>query len=371
MTKLVITVPWRERLGGGEIMLWRFLSHLDVARFATTVVFLEPGPFQREVAALPGIHTVAVPIARLRDVHRVLRATIALSRVLRRIGPDLVLNWVAKAQLYGASAAVLAGMRNRVVWWQHTIPDTHWMDQLATALPSCAVGCSSTAAARAQACLHPRRPTFVIHPGVEADRVQPVPRAELGIPPQRALVGIVGRLQPWKGQHRLLEALVHLRDLGHDVHALVVGGDAHGLSPQYTTLLHRRVVELGLTDRVTMTGQVNRPEPYIAAMDVLVSASTNEPFGIVLLEGMAQETAIVAVGDGGPRDIIEDGVSGVLVARPEARLLADAVAELLADDDRRRRIAAAGRDRLLDNFTAERMTEQLQDVLEELARRGR
>lgn len=364
--RLVVTVPWRERLGGAEIMLWRFLSHLDTERFQATVVFLEPGPFQDEVAALPGIRTIAVPIGRLRDVRRAGAATRALSRVLRDARPDLVLNWVAKAQLYGAAAAAMAGVRDRVVWWQHGIPDGHWMDRLATALPARAVGCSSTTAAWAQARLAPHRPTFVVHPGVEPELVAPVSRAALRIPEERLVVGIVGRLQPWKGQQRLIEAIGRLRDAGRDVHGLVVGGDAHGLSPQYTALLHRRIAELDLTGRMTMTGHVRDPASYIAAMDVLVNASVREPFGMVVLEGMAQEVAVLAVGDAGPWDIIEDGVCGVLVAQSDADLIATGIDALLVCDARRRRIAVAGRERVLACFTAQRMTDRLQDVLEDL-----
>ncbi len=363
--RLVITVPWRERLGGAEIMLWRLLSHVDTARFDVTVVFLEPGPFRDEVAALPGIRTVAVPIARLRDVRRTGAVTRALAAVFRDVRPDLILNWVAKAQLYGASAAALAGCGDRVVWWQHGIPHGHWMDRLATALPARAVGCSSTVAAWAQAIQHPHRPTFVVHPGVEPERAVPVARGTLGIAPHRTVIGIVGRLQPWKGQHRVIEAAGRLRDAGHDVHALVVGGDAHGLSPHYSDQVQRCIDELGMRDRVTMTGHVGDPSPYIAAMDVLVNASEREPFGMVVLEGMAQEVAVVAIGDGGARDIVEDGVCGVLVARPDAALIAAGVGGLL-DGEVRQRMAAAGRRRVLAHFTAKRMTERLEDVLEEL-----
>ncbi len=79
-----------------------------------------------------------------------------------------------------------------------------------------------------------------------------------------------------------------------------------------------------------------------------------------------EEVAVVAVGDGGARDIVEDGVSGVLVAQPDAGLIAAGVGSLLEDDERRRRIATAGRERLLAHFTAQRMTERMQDVLEDL-----
>jgi glycosyltransferase involved in cell wall biosynthesis len=258
-------------------------------------------------------------------------------------------------------------MRDRLVWWQHGVPERHWMDLLATALPACAVGCSSSTAARAQRGLWPHRPAFVVHPGVEPPHGVARSRESLGIPGDRSVIGIVGRLQPWKGQHRLLAALATLRDRGHDVHGLVVGGDAHGLSPEYAASLDGIVAELGLRDRVTMTGHVTDVAAHVAAMDVLVSASENEPFGIVILEGMAQGVPVVAVADAGPLDIIADGATGVLVPSPEAADLVRGIERLLADPVEADAIGARGRECWLERFTAEAMTRSLEDTLEAIA----
>lgn len=362
--KLLITVPWNARLGGAETMLWNLLRNLDPGRVETTVVFFEPGPFEREVAALGQVETVVVPVGRLRQVDRAVRAVRELAAVMRERQPDLIVNWAAKAQIYAATAALTAGLGDRLVWWQHAIPSGHWMERWATLLPARAVGCSSSVAAREQARRRPAREVFVVHPGIEAGTVAPLDRRELGIPPDRLILGIVGRLQPWKGQHRFLEALAELRRRGHDVHGLVVGGDAHGLSPDYPPYLERLVTELGLGDRVTMTGQVADPRSYVAAMDILVNASVAEPFGIVVVEGLSQAVPVVAVGDGGARDIIEDGISGILIERPDALLLTEALEALVLDPDRRARIGRAGRERFLAHFTAAAMAEKLEAQFE-------
>lgn len=368
--RLVITVPWKERLGGAEAMLHTFLRHHDTRRFDTTVVFYEPGPFQAEVAALDGIRTELVPIRRLRDGRAVAQATTRLTRLLRREQPDVVLNWVAKAQLYGSVAAAAAGLKDRVVWWQHGVPHGHWMDRLATALPARAIGCSSTAAARAQSQTWPHRETFVVHPGIEVRSGRPIAHADLGIPDGRTVLGIVGRLQPWKGQHRFLDALAALVSDGHDVHGVIVGGDAHGLAPEYPAQLRERAAELGVSGRVTMTGHVADATDYIATMDILVSASENEPFGIVLLEGMAQRKPVVAVADAGPVDIVEPGVTGMLIERPDADLLTDALRQMLGEPDRTAALAEAGYQRLCERFTAVAMSHNLEETLARFATRG-
>ena len=368
--RVVIVAPWGERLGGAEEMLWLALRHRDPRLLEPAVAFLGPGPFVDEVAAL-GVATEVIPAGRLRQPAAVAGAVFRLASLLRRAQPDVVLAWSAKTQIYAAPAAAAAGMRDRLVWWQHQIPERHWVDQIATALPARAIGCSSDANRRAQEALHPRRPTFVVNPGIEFDRGRggaAALRERLGIPAGRPVAGIVGRLQPWKGQDRFLAALAELRRRGRGVHGLLVGGDAYGRSPEYAAELERMIGQLGLSGRVTMTGQVDDAVPYLELMDVAVNVSEGEPFGIVLLEAMAAGVPVVAVAKGGPLDIVEPGVTGLLIESGEPRPLADAIESLLADGKGRAAMAAAGSRRARERFSAGTMADRLTASLAGVAR---
>jgi glycosyltransferase involved in cell wall biosynthesis len=363
--KVVITAPLAERLGGAENMLWTLLRHVDRERVEPFVVFFQRGPFEEEVAEL-GIPTQAIPTRRLRHVWRVPLTVGALAKLLRRERPDVLLNWMAKSQLYGAPAAVLSGLRGRVVWWQHGISQRHWMDRLATVMPARAVACSSRAAANAQERLRPRRRTFVVHPGIEP------PRQEAGAPDgherldrERLVIGIVGRLQPDKRQDRVIEAIRRLRDRGHDVHGLVVGGNAWNLAPDYEPRLHRLVTELELDNVVTFTGQVTDAKPLIASMDILVNASVTEGCPLVLLEAMALCVPVVAPADsGGPAEVIESGQSGLLSATSDPTDLAEALERLLIDVELRQRLGEGGRVRFVEHFTADRMARDFERSFE-------
>jgi len=121
-----------------------------------------------------------IDAGRVRQAHRLLASVLRLSRTFRRRQPDLILNWIGKTQLYCSPAAVLAGMSDRILWWQHDIPTGYWLDRLATALPAIAVGASSRTAAAAQARLFPHRPTFAVAPGtrVPAEDSQQRPLAK-------------------------------------------------------------------------------------------------------------------------------------------------------------------------------------------------
>jgi glycosyltransferase involved in cell wall biosynthesis len=369
MKRVVFVVPWGEALGGAEIMLLSLLQHLDRTRVLPSVVFLQPGPFERDVAALD-VQTRSLSSGRLRQGRRFHRTTGELAHALDERDADITCAWSAKAHLYTAIATRRRGSRGRSLslWWQHAIPDGGWLDRVATALPTTAIGCSSGAGAIAQRRLFPRRTTLVVHPGAEeiAGASRTALRAELAIPADRFVVGIVGRLQPWKNQHRLLDAVALLRSEGLPVHALVVGGSAYGLSPEYACEIDARAARSDLAGAVTMTGQVPDARRLIPAADVLVNASEAEPFGIVLIEAMAAGVPVVAIARGGPAEIVEHERSGLLVASSDPRDLAAALRRLACDPGMRARLGAGGRRRFVEHFTATHMADTFAGAVERL-----
>jgi glycosyltransferase involved in cell wall biosynthesis len=367
--RILITVPWGDRLGGAEAMLQTALDGAHASGHEVELVFFEPGPWPQELERA-GFRVEVIAAGRLRQVHRTVATVGRLARLFRRRRPDLILNWSAKTQLYGSVAASLAGIRGRVVWWQQAIPPRRgWLDRWATRLPTRAIICYSQAAADAQAQLHPRRLTFVVAAGAPIPDADAAP-ASLELPQGTPVVGLVGRLQPWKGQDRVLEAQALLRDRGHQLHLLIVGGDSYGLSPQYAASLGPLAARLGIADAVTMTGQVPDAGPYMLRMDVLVNASDPEPFGIVLLEGMARGLAVVAVDSGGPGEFIDDGRTGALARSGEPTALADAIEPLLASATLRATLGQAARKRFLDEFTDVGMQHRFYATLAQIAEYG-
>lgn len=364
--KVLIVVPAAERLGGAENLLLTLLRHADSSRLEPTVCFLRPGPFERDLHEL-GISTITTDAGRLRDVRRFAATVVWLARVMRARSPDIVLAWMQKSQFYCAPAAALAGMTDRLVWWQHDIPRREWRNVLATALPARAVGTISQSAAAAQEHLRPHRDTFVVGAGIEPRR-SPSPdevarlRGELQIPAGRFVIGIVARLQRWKGQHHVLAATALLRERGHDVHCLVVGGDADGQEPSYTRALHRQARELGLAGVATFTGQVEDPAPYLGLMHVAVNASDAEPFGISLLEAMAAGVPAVAVDAGGPAEILANN-HGLLVEHAAPDQFADAIERLIVQPDLRSRLAARGAELAASEFDPARGARELEAAL--------
>jgi glycosyltransferase involved in cell wall biosynthesis len=386
--RICIFQPFGVRRGGSDNILLTTLRHLDRDRVDPTVAFFGRGDFVDDVAAL-GIRTVTMPAGRLRDPLHVVASARRARALLAREQPDLILNWLSTSQIYAGLGARMAGMQDRVVWWQLDLfgeraPEQarladrveavrgQLVDRIATAVPARAIGCCSESVRAAQMRIRPARPTFAVMPGIDPPEEVPAQaldelRAGLALPEDAIVVGIVGRLFAWKGHHQLVRALAELRAADPRIHGLFVGGGGHRADPGYEAYLMGLVRELGLEDHVTFTGQVPDGTRYMRLMDVFVNASSPEPFGLVVLEAMASGTPVVAVGVGGPAEIIEDGRSGVLAPSNDPADLAAAITRLVRDQDLRVRVAANGRERYRERFTGKRMAGEMQAILERWA----
>ena len=161
---------------------------------------------------------------------------------------------------------------------------------------------------------------------IDSDRAQSL-RSELGIPSDRPLVGMFSRLSYWKGQHILLEAASKLPD----VHVLLVGDALFG-EAEYTEKLKNIAAQPSLQGRVHWLGFRQDIPELMKACDAIAHCSTApEPFGRVIVEAqLAKRPAIATIG-GGTSEIIENGVTGLLIPPNDSQLLADAMQQIFSD----------------------------------------
>jgi glycosyltransferase involved in cell wall biosynthesis len=173
------------------------------------------------------------------------------------------------------------------------------------------------------------------------------------------------QLFPRKGIRFLLEAGAELKSQFPDL-KIVLAGDGFE-RPE----LARLAVELGIASDVTFLGwvpNVDLPQYYRAAA-VSVIPSLEEGFGIPAAEAMGCEVAVVASDAGGLPEVVEDGVTGIVVPRGDAKALAQAIGSLLSDPQRRRVMGQAGRERALRLFDWDRSAQQFEEIYREVASR--
>ncbi len=191
-------------------------------------------------------------------------------------------------------------------------------------------------------------------------------RRELGIAADAFVVGNVGRLAPQKGQRHLITAMPLLLEQVPNAHAVIAGA---GDLERY---LRDLTLEVGAADRVHVLGARRDIPALMHAMDVFAMPSIWEGFGLVLLEAMAAGRPIVASRVATIPEVVLDGETGLLVPAGEPLALAEALVQLAHDPERARALGEAGRERLRQHFSIEKMvgdTELLyRQVLEERGR---
>lgn len=347
------------RLSGGELALARLLPSLDGIR--ATVILGEDGPLVPVLASSgadvrvrkmgnrvlsTSRNSVRVGLPAATAALSVSSYSLSVAIELRRIKPDLVVTNSLKSAIYGGIAGRLAGIP--VVW--------HLRDRIAADyLPNLAVKGLRAAArvlpagiiANSQTTLDTLRlPTrsnrqprsWVINdpcPLVTDAKTRSLDRPAGGL-----VVGMVGRLAPWKGQDLFLRAFARAFPQGHET-AVIVGGPLFG-EEAYAKYLHILAERLNLRHRISFTGHVDDPWTEMASFDVLVHASLiPEPFGQVIVEGMALGLPVIASGAGGPTEIIRHGVDGLLCPPADEKALAETLANVGKDRELRHELGGA------------------------------
>jgi glycosyltransferase involved in cell wall biosynthesis len=191
-------------------------------------------------------------------------------------------------------------------------------------------------------------------------------RRELGLPESSPVVVNVSRLYPEKGTALLLQAIAIVRRSLPDVRLLVVGRDVTG--GEFQAQLDAIVAEEDLHDIVSFVGQRADVVRYMGAADVFAMPSFEEPFGIVYAEAMAMELPVIGLDNGGTREVVENGTSGLLSEPADVEALAQNLVEVLSNTALRQRLGAAGRERVEQRFTVDHLTDEMEAIYEKVAR---
>jgi glycosyltransferase involved in cell wall biosynthesis len=205
-------------------------------------------------------------------------------------------------------------------------------------------------------------PIFVYSPPVETKRFVPGrergldARAEVGIPADAPVVGTVANLVPMKGLENFVAAAGIIAQTHPDARFVVVGS-APTSHAAYAERLQRAAAELPLRHPIFFAGERSDVERWYPAfdLDLITSLPRSEGTTTTALEAQSCGVPVVATRVGAVADVVEDGVTGLLVQPELPEAVAQAVLRLLADDELRARMGEAGRDAALARFDAERV----------------
>jgi glycosyltransferase involved in cell wall biosynthesis len=191
-------------------------------------------------------------------------------------------------------------------------------------------------------------------------------REELGVSQDARLVGMVGRISHWKGQEVLAEAAAFVVRSCTETHFVAVGSYFADES-HYLEKLKSMITSLGLDGRFHLVNYRSNVTDVYRALDIFVLPSTKpEPFGRVTVEAMTQGRAVIATNHGGTVELIEDGVTGMLVPPADPKALATAIERLLADRPLRERMGQAAASYAKEHFGLPRHGDQMRNMVDDL-----
>ncbi len=366
------------KLGGAEIALFHLLQYLDKQKFNPVAVLGEPGALADKLSE-SGIETHIIAIdatvnqarkdalgarslLKFGAVGKTLKYCMRLSRFINSRRVDLIHTNSLKADIIGGVCSRLTGVP--VVWHVHDRIDADYLPKtvarlfrlLCRIMPDFVV--ANSIATLKSISLPDSSPCAVVYEGVLARDAAQENNHDGG------LVGLVGRLSRWKGQHVFLEAAAQVRQQFPNTKFQIIGSAMFG-EESYEQEIRALSRSLALDDCVEFTGFRNDVPRLVDKLDILVHASTTgEPFGQVITEGMLAAKPVIATRGGGVPEIVQHGSTGLLVPMGDADAMAEAICALLSNPKLAKAMGKAGRDRALEHFIVEKTVPRLEAIFQ-------
>lgn len=353
--------------GGAETSLLLLASNLDRNRFRSLALLPREGWLSEQLKQA-GVPVFFAESKRWYD----LRLVREMSRLIDRERVDLIHSQLPGQNFYSSVVGAFRG-RKTVVTYQGAAELTRskgWKGNVRQVvvgrLADAVVAVSDDIGALLKRAHLPARKVTRIYNAIDVEKLQVQGnghlRHELKLPSSSHLVGTVANIRAPKGYAFLIQAARSVVDRIPDAHFIAVG-DIH---PVLSKPLFELVDKLGLENHFHFLGFRSDIPEILSELDVYVLASTSEGLPLALLEAMAAGRAAVATQCGGPSEVVENGVTGLLVPVGEPDAISDAVIELLKNRELAARLAQAGRAKVHAEFTLGQMVKQYEELYDRL-----
>lgn len=341
-------------VSGATVLLLDVVSYLRPAGGEVTVCALEPENPMAEALERAGARVVAP-----RHPMNVVTALAFVHKVIEQVEPAIVHTHLLPATQLGLIGARLS--RKPAVTTVHFAFDLltaniflRWVNRVSYGFYDSIFAISNAVKQSIlRNCSVPENRVKVLLSGVDFARaigsgtrqgVRDEMRRRLGYADGDIVIGTIGRLDPVKGHHLLIDALVALRPRFSRARLLLVGDG------QRRPKLERQAEAFGVRDVVNFAGSQKDPAGFLAAMDIFALPSTSEGLGLSIIEAMAAGLPVVGSTAGGIPEVVEDRKTGLLFASNNAKALAASLAELIREPELARVLAAAGKARAEQQF---------------------
>lgn len=365
----IIHILSNPNIGGIERMLSDLLPRVNREPFEMAIINLRS---ESEAYAL--WDRVNIKYHRIKTPCRLLLDSIpSLTILLRREMPDIVEIYGLRANIIGRVAARLAGVP---IVLTGVLSTDDWRRRWHVLLDRATRWAVTAWIPNSQACMqsiivregHPKNKMKVIYDGIDVeywkkdvnttDRSRL--RSEWGCQKDDIVFATVANLRPDKGIQYLIEAIPIVLEQERRLHFIIVGRDL------MRGVVQQRCKDLGIENIVTFTGFREDIREIYQACDVTVLPSLREGLPICLIEAMAMELPVVATSVSGIPELVVDGETGIIVPPKDVKALSNAMLKIVRDAKKMRNMGLAGRNRVFQMFTIERMLQELMGYYQQL-----
>ena len=352
-------------IGGAEISLLLLLRNLDKQCFHPIVVLPCSGPLQDRLAS-SGIETVTMPLDKIdtRNFLPYLRTVYRLTKFMRQLSIGLVHCNMDICNQYAFIAAKLNGLP--LICHTRNILSKRAFRRMFLRWANVLIANSRAVADSYAQYVSKDQRVEIIYNGVDIEQFRPErgcsSRSRFNISDDEVVIGQIVQITPNKGQDIFIRALAKIIPTHPNVRALIIGDTVIDDSKWFLEDLKQLVQELGLADKVIFTGFVEDIAEVYRCLDLVVLPSRLEGFGRTLIEGMAMAKPVVATNSGGPREIVVEGETGLLVPYGDSDALAAAILRIVNDPQLAKEFGANGRQRVEEQFSIEKNVRETEQV---------
>ena len=361
----ILQISSARALGGGETHFIDLAKGLTNRGHEVHVALSDGSPIRAVLGFLPTENTVLLPLRNALDA--------ASARQLARITHERNIQVIHAHMARDYPLAAFAGRMNteaKLVITRHVLFPMSRLHAVALANVARVIAVSEAVACKLrEQQLFPSEKICVVRNGIDVERFAQTRAAfnreeacrRLELPINSLLVGTVGEITKLKGHEDFVRAAALISARVPQAHFIIAGQD-HSPKGEHDASLRRLIEELSLTDRVQRFGWLDNLAELYCALDIFISASHTESFGLAIVEAMASGTAVVATATDGAREVIDDGVNGILVPIGNPEAIAAAVADLLEKAEERKRLGSAAQSGARERFGLQRMILQTEQV---------
>jgi glycosyltransferase involved in cell wall biosynthesis len=376
-----------SELGGAEKSLLDLLGDLNKEKYHPIISCPSQGKFLEELRKI-GVEIKIIPYhRRILDLSRngsglhlftfplffwwLTPTVLALKNLIKDKGVHLIVTNGIKCHFIGTVLSLIT--KKPLIWHVRDLIETGWLRRILRLMGRVFPDKIITNSRAVGGIFSENGRKETVYNGIDLSLFAPAlggekARSMLNIGKETKLIGTIGHLAPLKGFEELIEAIGTVINEGFDVKLAIVGEAIYPNSQSYKQDLLSLVHSKGLKDKIIFTGFSENIPELLASFDIFVLPSRIEGFGRVNLEAMAMGKPVISTNVGGIPEVVQDGVTGILVTPRNSKALSHAIIRVFNDSQLGKSMGNAGRRRVEEHFTLQAHVQRIEEIYLEILR---